>query len=781
MRHVREHFSMELMLDDTSLSRLTSKNALQYAHGIAAMSSNHTANTAKAVYAGVFERNRCVMCKQCILRVVCKQAEGWHNCIVFLLNPMWANCEMSLISSLFGDDKFISIGGLRKAQVRDKLEFSRKYNRVVLGFDGGTPRNQPSISDGVSHFVSQLPAEQSQHHLNHFLQPSQVPDSRDSHEGFLSQGDEKQGIQSTNSQEMLEIYQEKTPRTFSQVTSKATEPRPGAINFAAIAVLLKVAKLRPFQQAALELLLSALPNDTKLIQAPTSVGKDLLPFGLALYTKKAQLVFVPYVALVGMIVLEGFKYGCRVVKFTDIGKLTSIETAAATADVFVLSYEHAPRAVRLAQELESRSRLGWCFFNEAHVAVVDADFRDFNGIQRIAQFCPQVCCMTATLQPHFTSVITSILGRPRFSRSILLSPQRNSVTLEIKMSLDPRAFIAEDLSCQEENRRAIVFCLYKKNVEDMARLLRSKLDREVFSCTSGATADLAAFSSSHSAVMVSTTVLAAGVNFDCVTRIYFLDGTHGPEILLQGAGRGARTEGETCLATLVTSKQQLEFLKDKEGYIGTMANFCQTCFQDKLNFAEELYRLFEHRKPGDVDTVELQQESLGSAACSGRYQPQDTQARHLKRKLLLSPTQGTFQLDQFAGHCHNDSSQRDYKRRALDSPTFTPIKKYQASVQCPEDLSQKHVHRRIVSSSVIDFGYLARCIMACRVPLLVPEILERCEGNERVVCKVFMYLLLTHKIQVAVENVQPSQTARFLEYSMILHANISTVKRVCCP
>ena len=39
---------------------------------------------------------------------------------------------------------FNSIGGLRKAQVRDKLAFSRKYNEVVLGFTVQTQPPPPS-------------------------------------------------------------------------------------------------------------------------------------------------------------------------------------------------------------------------------------------------------------------------------------------------------------------------------------------------------------------------------------------------------------------------------------------------------------------------------------------------------------------------------------------------------------------------------------------------------------------------------------------------------------
>ena len=58
MRHVREHFSTELMLLEDNLSKMLSKEAQQYAHGIAANASNHSAATATAIYSGVFEKNR---------------------------------------------------------------------------------------------------------------------------------------------------------------------------------------------------------------------------------------------------------------------------------------------------------------------------------------------------------------------------------------------------------------------------------------------------------------------------------------------------------------------------------------------------------------------------------------------------------------------------------------------------------------------------------------------------------------------------------------------------
>ena len=612
---------------------------------------------------------------------------------------------------------------------------------------------------------------------NHFNQSQlyHVSCSDGERSEFLSQGDDSHSIVSqesdfekfkhSKSQCIPGSGQWFTPEVLTQVTSSATAPRRGAmliqatsssktgsIDFFAMATLLKVSSLRPFQRAAIDLLVNALHHDTKLIQAPTSMGKDMLPFALAVHTKKAQLIFVPYVALISMIVSEGNKYGCRVVKFTDIGKNTTLQTAAATADVIVLSYEHAPRAIRLGQELESRQRLGWCFFNEAHVAVVDADFRDFNGIQEMARFCPQVCCMTATLQPHFTSVLTSILGRTQFSRSILLSPRRNSVSLLIKVTSDPRKFIADDLCGQKENQRAIVFCLFKRNVEDMARILRSRMNRQVFDCTSGATADLTAFAESDSSIMVCTTVLAAGVSFDSVTRIYFLDGAHGPEILLQGAGRGARAKGETCIATLVTSKHQLECLKERDGCLGAMANFCQTCIHDKLEFAEELYRLFKHPEDGAVEKMTFPEELNESnriVSVKHHRRQEDGQRDHIKRRLFPSSTLGTVQQDRRSVLCQEGEEQHrqnecvsfEFSQRVPhermtedDARKSARSVRSEPSIQKQLQRSQEHVSSQRCSSQHFsacvtpDFGSLARKIMASRMHLAEPDFVGRCEG-----------------------------------------------------
>jgi superfamily II DNA/RNA helicase len=59
-------------------------------------------------------------------------------------------------------------------------------------------------------------------------------------------------------------------------------------------------------------------------------------------------------------------------------------------------------------------------------------------------------------------------------------------------------------------------------------------------------------------------VLSAGVSFDEVTRVFFLGSAHNPETFLQGAGRGARSEQEKCIATLVTTKKDMAYYKESK-------------------------------------------------------------------------------------------------------------------------------------------------------------------------------------------------------------------------
>jgi hypothetical protein len=111
MRHVREHWSTELMVE---LAQSSDKPVGLRAHmeEVAALSSNHSFKTSKAVYAGVFEAK--------------------------------------------------SVGGLRQIELREKLEFSRLFNTVVLGFRNAPSDELESADENESSsFISQN-GEQSQ-------------------------------------------------------------------------------------------------------------------------------------------------------------------------------------------------------------------------------------------------------------------------------------------------------------------------------------------------------------------------------------------------------------------------------------------------------------------------------------------------------------------------------------------------------------------------------------------------------------------------------------------
>ena len=230
--------------------------------------------------------------------------------------------------------------------------------------------------------------------------------------------------------------------------------------------------------------------------------------------------------------------------------------------------------------------------------MLDGDFRDFADLGETTRHCPRVCCMSATIQPDLLSDLAGKFGRDGFSASISMSPQRSTLSLVLKVTSDTRSFITADLLSQSPGERAIIFCLFKNNVPHVANYVQSACrDRCVFQCISGKAADFTAFNRSESAIMVCTTVLAAGVAFQKVSRVYFLECSHGPEVFLQGSGRGARDEGEACIATLVTTKQQLETFKGSSMvYVSRMAAFCISCIEKRLDFGDEICKLFEHSK-----------------------------------------------------------------------------------------------------------------------------------------------------------------------------------------
>ena len=219
--------------------------------------------------------------------------------------------------------------------------------------------------------------------------------------------------------------------------------------------------------------------------------------------------------------------------------------------------------------------------------------------------------MTATIQPDEVQDLADLIGRKDFTQRMMLSPKREALDVRIRLSTDPKNWIAQELETQPDGERAIVFCPFKKNVFSMARLLRTTTTRSVFECESGKTDALDQFRMSQSSIMVCTSVLSAGVTFGKVTQVIFLDCAGGTAQFLQGAGRGARGAGEKCVATLVTSRTQLQYFAYSDmKEIAHMAEFCLHVLNKNLDFASELYKLFEHPqipasslRTGDVSYV----------------------------------------------------------------------------------------------------------------------------------------------------------------------------------
>lgn len=260
-----------------------------------------------------------------------------------------------------------SVGGLRPNHARDKLAFSRKFNEVVLGFGSDRIKEVVKIENPsmikpdviLSHSIRQKDSS-SDLEIGHHSKKNSNAAMYSSGIDFEGNEDHAAAAASSQSTQLCsqgkEIFAATQRTQINRFTLSIDENRW-------LVQRLNISAIRPLQLTAFELLVNAAEFDTKLIQGPTSMGKDMLPFMMAVTTRKAQIMFVPFVALFENALIEGQKYGCNVVKFSDIGKSITIETAAATADIIVCSYEHAKRAVRVVQELSTRQRLGQLLIN----------------------------------------------------------------------------------------------------------------------------------------------------------------------------------------------------------------------------------------------------------------------------------------------------------------------------------------------------------------------------------------------------------------------------------
>ena len=329
MRHVREHFSTELMMSDTQLlSKATAKAIQNRSIALAILTSNHSVETGLHHYAGMFERD--------------------------------------------------GVGGLRMEQVRQKLAFSALFNEVVLGYvvpdqfdvcKSATSRTESKqfnllspigkmkdLTDTVSTQGTPATVHRSSSLLKLTGYDDSVGSSDSSSTGssFYSQFDSENNV---NSAPTSESVSEMVP----QVDERLPTPAVSA-NFELLAQQLQVETIRPLQRQAAALLLGAQPFDTKFIVAPTSMGKDMLPFIIARVTNTVQILFVPLLTLIDGVARDAIKYKCKIVRFADIArKKITIETAAASAHVVVCSYEHSSQVISLAQELKLRDKLGKCF------------------------------------------------------------------------------------------------------------------------------------------------------------------------------------------------------------------------------------------------------------------------------------------------------------------------------------------------------------------------------------------------------------------------------------
>ena len=278
--------------------------------------------------------------------------------------------------------------------------------------------------------------------------------------------------------------------------------------------------------------------------------------------------------------------------------------------------------------------------------MIDKDFRDFSKLHEVTRGCPQICCMSATIQQKHVAALAASIGRTHFTNGMTMTPHREALSLQLRISFDPKLAIMEELLLQQKEEKAIVFCLFKAAVSEFAVMLKQKgLGRSVFECVSASLSEVDTFRKSKGGIMVCTSVLAAGMSFQNVSRVFFLDCAHSPEEFMQGAGRGARAVGETCIASLFTSISKLEKLQASSmKSTSSMASFCLDCMATRKDFATSLYGLFEHEAEGPL-------QSQGMVTQEHRSGPSaDMQCIHISKHRRMSEVCASYDFGCYVSH-----------------------------------------------------------------------------------------------------------------------------------
>ncbi len=227
------------------------------------------------------------------------------------------------------------------------------------------------------------------------------------------------------------------------------------------------------------------------------------------------------------------------------------------AHVVVCSYEHAADACLLIQNLYEGRRLSGIFFNEAHqLNPWLVDFRDFDPVPELLSLLTghnvvtSIIFMTATLR--HPERILEFCGLSKSEVTYYcLPPIRDNVKFEVQLlngstrdesNKKIMATVVAAIKMHAQNERAVIFVMYKYQVEAIAATLRTSFpDRVVVEYDSDRKPDVTNLA--PSAIVVATSALKTGTNMSETNLAILHGGAYSLEDLIQAAGRTGRYPG----------------------------------------------------------------------------------------------------------------------------------------------------------------------------------------------------------------------------------------------
>ncbi|KAI9035706.1 uncharacterized protein KD926_002987 [Aspergillus affinis] len=336
----------------------------------------------------------------------------------------------------------------------------------------------------------------------------------------------------------------------------------------------------PEQAQALHLFLSRVPYLIMIL--PTAGGKTtLFLLGASLATSRTTILVAPLVALKQDLHQKALKLGLSVGVYEENPESTS---EPSPSRILLISIESVatPAFFSYAKALIAKNQLDYIIFDECHLIPLAKNYRKvMNRIRQVTCLPAPMVFASATLPSHLERDLLQTLGliHPVRIRANINKPSLFYGVKQVPTGID-LDMVALDLirhfSERYPDQKTIIFCMSKRMVEEIHE--KNDLITAYFHADlpdSDKQLQLHSFIESKKQILVATSAIGAGYDFQDIGLVIHLQGAHAFTDFIQESGRASRRPG--ALGFSYTLARPSDFNpRDSD-------SFEKTLFRDYLN------------------------------------------------------------------------------------------------------------------------------------------------------------------------------------------------------